>query len=139
MFGFTSSKTRPFGRRHFGRLALSAALLGVAACNADPIALDLVLCESGTGPECVDGTLSLTVTGLPESMNASVIVRGPDGFRMTVTSSQTFQVLSGDYTVEALPVEGIAGSYDPETAMQTVTVSGDAEVAIKYVQAGTEG
>lgn len=40
----------------------------------------------------------------------------------------------GLYTVEALPVEGIGGSSDPETAMQAVTVSGDAAVAIKYVQ-----
>lgn len=131
MFGTT--------RRMLGRFALSATVLGAVACSTDPIALDLVLCESGTGPECVDGTLNLTVTGLPESMNASVIIRGPDGFRLTVTSSQTFQVLSGDYTVEALPVEGIAGSYDPETAVQTVSVSGDAEVEIKYVQAGTAG
>ena len=138
MVGLTRS-IRSFGRRGVGRFALSAALLGAVACSSDPLALDLVVCQAGTGPECVDGTLSLTVTGLPETLNASVLVHGPDGFQMSVTSSRTVPVLAGEYTVEAQSVEGIDGNYDPETAVQTVTVSGEAAVDIKYVAAGTGG
>lgn len=115
-----------------------AALVAVtAACATDPVAVDLVVCEAGTGPDCVNGSLDLTVSGLPEGLSAAVTVQGADGFSMEVTSSTTLSLLSGDYTVEARTVQGVEGSYDPEAASQVVSVSGEAAVTVKYVQTGT--
>ncbi|MDX1493642.1 MAG: hypothetical protein R3253_06270 [Longimicrobiales bacterium] len=110
------------------------AVLALAACATDPVAMELVVCDAGTGPECVDGSLSLTVSGLPEDMSASVTVTGESGFSMTVTSSSTLRLLAGEYTVEADPVYGVDTAYDPETAAQTVSVSGETAVTVKYVQ-----
>lgn len=115
------------------------AILAMAACANDPVAVPLVVCDSGTGPECVNGSLSLTVSGLPEAMSASVTVTGTNGFTMTVTSSRTLSVLAGEYTVEASAVQSAEATYEPETATQTVAVAGDAAVTVKYVEAVAGG
>ena len=46
------------------------------------------------------GTLQLTVQGLPEGVEASIAVVGPEDYRSTVTGSRTLQNLrTGSYTL----------------------------------------
>lgn len=128
-------------RRLFGRSLLVAVLATLAgACGtADPVAVDLVMCESGTGPDCVEGSLHVTVEGLPPQLSAAVTVTGPNGFALELSSSSTVQLLSGEYTVRAEPVESIGTRYDPAAATQNVTIggSGSAEVTVQYSESGT--
>ena len=68
----------------------------------------LSACGAQTTPPVLGentGTLQLTVQGLPEGVEASVGVVGPEDYRSTVTGSRTLQNLrTGSYTLSAEPV-----------------------------------
>ncbi|MHB1938508.1 MAG: hypothetical protein ACYCOR_18270 [Acidobacteriaceae bacterium] len=82
----------------------------------------------------VQGTLNLTITGLPAGTPASVTVTGPNGYSSQVTSSQTLQLAPGTYTVVGSPVNAGISNYYPATASQTETISSTtpASVTVDY-------
>ena len=72
------------------------------------------------------GTLQLTVQGLPEGVEASVGVVGPEDYRSTVTGSQILSNLrTGSYTLTAEPV-----SYQGLTYTARTDTSGQAEAVV---------
>ena len=75
------------------------------------------------------GSLSLTVSGLPGSVNGSVTVNGPAGYSSTQTGSVALTGLApGTYTVSAAVV-GTGTVYDPNPLTQTVAVSSSTAAA----------
>lgn len=82
------------------------------------------------------GSLSLTVSGLPGSVNAAVTVSGPSGYSSAHTGSVVLSGLApGTYTVSAA-VAGTATLYDPSPLTQSVAItsSAAAAAAVNYVQ-----
>ncbi|HEX7118093.1 MAG TPA: hypothetical protein VF212_04860 [Longimicrobiales bacterium] len=98
--------------RRFASLCTILALGALGACGDDT-----------TGP--ASGSLSVEVTGLPETVAANVVVTGPGSYSATLTATQTLTDLpGGEYTITAAEVtDGDAGygAIEPE---QTVTVDG---------------
>ncbi|MEP6689844.1 MAG: hypothetical protein ABJD07_01740 [Gemmatimonadaceae bacterium] len=83
----------------------------------------------------VSGQLTVTVAGLPGSVNASVAVTGPNGYSQTLTATQTLtNVLAGTYTIVANPVVNGATSYAGAPASQTkaVTAGATATATVTY-------
>jgi probable HAF family extracellular repeat protein len=82
----------------------------------------------------LQGSLSVTVSGLPSGTSASVAVTGPNGYTAQLTASQTLQVVVGSYTVNGGPVGSGSSNYYPTLASQTVTVSSSvpASVTVDY-------
>ena len=82
------------------------------------------------------GSLSLSVSGLPPSLNAAITVTGPSGYSSSHTSSVVLNALApGTYTVSAA-VAGAATLYDPSPLSQSVAVTSNAAGAatVSYVQ-----
>jgi probable HAF family extracellular repeat protein len=69
------------------------------------------------------GSLSVTIMGLPGGAIASVTVTGPNSYSTQLTSSQTLQVTVGAYTVTGNQVGVGSSNYFPSLAFQAVTVS----------------
>ena len=89
----------------------------------------LASCGGGGGdagmPAAAQGTLALTITGLPSGVPAQVRVTGPAGFSQAVTASQSLNALApGSYTVIGERVISGALSYTAAPASQAVTVPG---------------
>ena len=80
----------------FRAIALTSfSLLALAACGSDDPA----------GPVApANGTLSVTVSGLPAGVNAAVTVTGPSSYSQSPTASSTYSVAPGTYTVAAAQV-----------------------------------
>lgn len=80
-------------RRTF--VAASVAIFALAACGkSDPV--------SPTPP--ANGSLVVTVSGLPSGTNPAVTVTGPKAFTQTLTATTTLQVAPGSYTIAAAQV-----------------------------------
>jgi glucose/arabinose dehydrogenase len=76
-------------------------------------------------PPPAQGTLALTVSGLPAGVAAQVAVTGPGGFSQSATASQNFASLApGNYTVAGAPVTSGGQIYNPTPASQVVAVAG---------------
>ncbi len=74
-------------------------------------------------PNLPTGTLSLTVTGLPEGATPAVQLMGPGSFNLGILGSREITGLPpGEYTVQAWPVQHSGTQYDPDPTRQTVTV-----------------
>ena len=87
--------------------------------------------------EADPGTLVVAIHGLPDDIDADVLVEGPDDFSATLTATTTLEDLeAGDYTVEAAVVSSDDLRYrfrpDPETAAVTVDEEDGASVVITY-------
>jgi probable HAF family extracellular repeat protein len=78
----------------------------------------------------IQGTLALTITGLPAGTPGSVTVTGPNGYSSQFTSSQSLQLAPGTYTVVGNPVGAAGSTYYPATASQTETVSSTAPASV---------
>ena len=79
-----------------------------------------------TAPLALADTLTITITGLPDSASANVTVTGPDGFSQLVTASRTLVDLApGDYTIAATTVIVFGFRIVPEPATQVVHVTAD--------------
>ncbi len=77
-----------------------------------------------TPPAPTQGSLAVTVSGLPTGVAAQVSVTGPAGFSQAITATQTLSALTpGSYTVAASTVLNNAVSYLPTPASQSITVS----------------
>ncbi len=89
-----------------------------------------------------NGQLSVTIAGLPGGTPAAVTVSGPGGYNRQVTASETLQgLLTGQYTVTALPVSDGSEQYSPAPASQTTPVgaSGTAMTTVNYSTGGSAG
>jgi len=68
-------------------------------------------------------SLSITISGLPNTIPANVVVSGPGGFSQTITSSATFNDLaSGNYEIDAQTVTGDVFQYAANAEPQTLSV-----------------
>lgn len=124
-------------RRARPLLLLGAALL-LSACGQ----LFQAPAKPGPGtapPAPPPGGLRVEVAGLPEGLQAEVVVVGPDGYTQPLVASASLSGLApGVYTVRALAVNLPSGdSYLPEQAAQDVAVSSNrgASVRVAYAAA----
>ena len=79
---------------------------------------------SNTAPAPLQGSLVLTINGLPSGVAALVQVTGPAGYSQAVSNSQTLSSLApGSYTVTSTRVASGAVNYSPAPASQDIAVS----------------
>ena len=91
----------------------------------------LASCGGGGGgggtappPAPSQGSLQLTISGLPSGVAAQVSVTGPGGFSQAVTASQTLSALTpGSYTVTGTLVTSGLVSYTPAPVSQSISVA----------------
>jgi len=108
------------------RLCALLLLLVAAACGGDP-----------AGPA---GSLTVSVSGLPDGTSADVAVTGPGGYTHQVSATETLQGLSaGVYSVEARSVTGGGFAYRPSQTTQSVEVGGSAGAVTAQVTYGAAG
>ena len=103
----------------------SLSLLALAACGSDDPA----------GPVTpANGTLVVTVSGLPAGVNAAVTVAGPSSYAQSPTASATYSVAPGSYTVTAAQVTTNNVRYNATItgSPATVTSSATATVTVTY-------
>lgn len=102
----------------------SIATLTLAACSSDD--------DGPTNPPTVaNGSLAITVAGLPTGVAGAVTVTGPNSYSQTATATTTLSVVPGSYTVAAAQVTSnnvrynatISGSPATVTSNQTSTVT----------------
>ena len=87
-----------------------------------------------------EGSLAITVTGLPAGVDAAITVSGPGGYSHSVTASKTLSGLTpGQYTVTALPVTDGDDQYTPSPSSRTVSVAGSATATVSYSTGGSAG
>ncbi len=76
------------------------------------------------------GRLTVTIAGLPQGANASVLVSGPNAFSRTLTSTTTITLLApGNYTVSATDVTAGNFTYRGTPATQAIPVAASADSA----------
>ncbi|HSU92899.1 MAG TPA: M66 family metalloprotease [Gemmatimonadaceae bacterium] len=108
---------------------LAAAILA-SGCSGD----------RGTTPtQPGNGTLAVTVSGLPSGTSASVTLTGPGGYSSTITQSSTLSNLAaGSYQLTASSVAVSDANYLPSPATATLVVaSGAAPVPATIVYSRT--
>jgi hypothetical protein len=112
----TYSRLRAIVVTSFGSLLL-------AACGGD---------DAPTQPVApLNGTLAVTVAGLPAGVNAAVTVAGPSSYSQSPTATASYSVAPGSYTVTAAQVisnnvrynAAIVGSPATVTSSTTTTVT----------------
>lgn len=110
-------------RRASSRLILLGGLLVLAACSSGtPV-------QGGLDPY-KPGSLSVAVTGLPESASDPITVSGPGGFSRAVGSTTTITGLTpGTYYINAAPVTTGVHGYAPSLSSQNVSVAPGPSVA----------
>lgn len=114
-------------------LLLFLALAAVGGCGG----------SSGGGdstPPPTTGSLQVTVSGLPNGVNANVTVTGPGSYSQAVTASTTLSNLTpGSYTVNASNVTSGAITYNATVtgSPATVVAGQTATATVGYVSAGT--
>jgi hypothetical protein len=110
----------------FRALAVTSfTLLALSACGSDDPA----------GPVTpANGTLSVTVSGLPAGVNAAVTVTGPSSYSQSPTASATYSVAPGTYTVAAAQVTTNNVRYNAAItgSPATVTSNATATAAVTY-------
>lgn len=126
-FAFTSMMQLLLTRaRRVASLALVAA---VAACGGDD--------DPITPPTPQNGTLAVTISGLPAGTNASVTVTGPNSFSQTLTATQSLSVPAGSYTVAATSITVAGDPFAPAIApatTATVTSNATTTVTVTYAR-----
>lgn len=85
-------------------------------------------------------SLTVTISGLPAGVPASVSVTGPGGFAAMVTASQTLSgIPAGSYTITAATVGESCSAYTPSPASQGVTVGPADNVNASVAYSGGAG
>jgi hypothetical protein len=98
------------------------ALVILAACSAD----------RQTTPQ---GSLAISIEGLPAGVSADATLSGPGGHEHTVDASRIINNLTpGSYTLTAAEVEAGGRGYlpDPESQSLTVTAGATASATVRY-------
>ena len=108
---------------------VAAALVSVAslaACGSDD--------GPTTPPVVANGSLVVTVSGLPSGAAAAVTVTGPNAYSQTATASTTLSVAPGSYTVAAAQVTSNNVRYNATItgSPATVTSNGSTTVTVAY-------
>ncbi len=101
----------------------SFATMALAACNSDN--------DPVTPPTPANGSLAVTVSGLPAGVNAALTITGPNSFSQTATGTTTVSVVPGSYSVAAAQVTSnnvrynatVTGSPATVASSQTATVT----------------
>jgi hypothetical protein len=103
----------------------SCSLLALAACGSD---------DPVTPVTPANGTLAITVSGLPAGVNAAVTVTGPSSYTQSPTASATYSVAPGTYTVTAAQVISNNVRYNAAItgSPATVTSSATATATVTY-------
>jgi len=106
----------------------SLSLLALAACGSDDPAGPV------TPVTPANGTLVVTVSGLPAGVNAAVTVAGPSSYAQSPTASATYSVAPGSYTVTAAQVTTNNVRYNAAItgSPATVTSSATATATVTY-------
>jgi len=104
---------------------MSCSLLALAACGSD---------DPVTPVTPANGTLAITVSGLPAGVNAAVTVTGPSSYTQSPTASATYSVAPGTYTVTAAQVISNNVRYNAAItgSPATVTSSATATATVTY-------
>lgn len=71
----------------------------------------------------VNGSLTVTVTGLPAGTNGAVTVTGPNAFTQTVTATTTISVAPGTYTIAGAAVTVAGTRYNATVTGSPATVT----------------
>ncbi|WP_373059296.1 hypothetical protein [Gemmatimonas sp.] len=101
----------------------SMALLALSACSSDD--------DGPTTPITpANGTLTVTVSGLPSGVNAALTVTGPNSFSQTATASTTVSVAPGSYTVAAAQVTQSTTRYNATVTGSPATVASNASATV---------
>jgi len=95
-------------------VAASVAMLAIGACSDD------------NDPVVANGSLAVTVSGLPTGTNANVTVTGPSAFSRALTSSQTLAVAPGSYAVAATAVTVGTTAFNATVGGSPATVTSNA-------------
>ena len=79
-------------------------------------------CGDSSGPRT--GTLSLSISGLPESIAGQVTLSGPNKYSRALTATGVVAGLRpGAYHISAAPIRDGATRYSPLPDTQTVTIA----------------
>lgn len=115
-------------------MTATAVALVVLAPNAT---VSAAVATSRTTASLAPGdTLTITITGLPDSASANVTVTGPDGFTQLITASRTLTDLApGDYTIAAATVTVFGFRIVPDPAAQVVRVTADSATFVHVTYA----
>jgi hypothetical protein len=82
----------------------------------------------------VNGSLSVSIVGLPEGTQSAVSITGPDGFSSSISSSTTLSDLApGNYTLTISPVSIDEVEFDVMPASMSVSVSANSTAAQELV------
>lgn len=119
--------------RAFASLALAALPLttSLSACSSD---------REPTGPGAGgNGSLAVTISGLPSGANTTVSLSGPNAYTASLTATQTLSVPPGTYTVSAPAVTVGAAQYNATVtgSPATVTAGATANITVAYGAAQT--
>lgn len=101
-------------------LVCAVSALSLSGCSSSD--------KSVTSPQSVSddpGSIVLTISGLPQGVDGSVVVRGPGGFSVTVSRSRVIQGLTpGSYEIDARAVKSAEGDGYSAGPVQLVNVGG---------------
>ncbi len=108
-------------------IASAVAIASLAACGSD-----------STSPPA-NGSLTVSVSGLPVGASATVTVAGPNAFSQSLATTTTLQVPPGSYTVAAAQVAAGTIRYNATVTGSPVTVTSSATstAAVTYAVAAT--
>jgi hypothetical protein len=103
----------------------SFATLALAACGDD---------DGPTNPTVQNGSLAITVSGLPAGTAGAVTITGPNSFSQTATATTTLSVAPGTYTVAAAQVLNGTTRYNATItgSPATVTANTTSTVTVAY-------
>ncbi|MEP6832427.1 MAG: hypothetical protein ABJB74_03495 [Gemmatimonas sp.] len=94
-------------------LAASMAMLAIGACSDDKTPVD---------PVIVNGSLAVTLAGLPAGTNGNITVTGT-AYTQAVAATTTLSVKPGSYTVTATAVTVSGTTYNPTVTGSPATVT----------------
>lgn len=133
----SAGQTSPHPKHRSFSRSLLPALLALAVAVLAPLAA----CGRSDAPsspltQSYEGSIAITVGGLPAGTDASVSVTGPFGFAQGVMGSATLRNLPpGTYTVAATAVNTPTVRYAPSRPSQIVvlgSVAGTEPVSVQY-------
>ncbi len=115
--------------------AASPPSQSISVTAGDPSSADVIY-------GVANGSLLVTVAGLPSGTDAAITVSGPGGYSHPVTATETLAGLApGQYAITALAVTDGSEQYSPAPSSQTATVdaTGSISATVSYSTGGAAG